>query len=62
MITNMYLIIGERARVHFVSKRITPQKWTTIEFTVVRQSDKTIIDIGNHTLTETGEPALSIRN
>jgi hypothetical protein len=38
------------------------QKWTTIEFTVIRQSDKKMIDIGHHTLTETGEPSLLVEN
>ena len=53
---NPLFTTGERARVHFVSKRTSGQKWHTIEFTVVRQSDKAEIDIGNHTLSETGEP------
>lgn len=34
------------------------QKWTTVEFTVVRKSDNKVIDIGHHTLSETGEPVL----
>jgi hypothetical protein len=49
--------IGETARVHFISKR-GGRKWHTVEFTVVRDSDKKMIDIGHHTLTETGEPLL----
>ncbi|CAO3628675.1 unnamed protein product [Mucor fragilis] len=48
---------GEVARVHFVSKR-GGQKWNTIEFTVVRKSDNTLIDIGHHALTENGEPVV----
>ncbi|KAI8082482.1 cytochrome oxidase complex assembly protein 1-domain-containing protein [Gilbertella persicaria] len=49
---------GETARVHFASKR-AGNKWNTIEFTVVRESDQKQIDIGNHTLTETGEPKIA---
>ncbi|OBZ81403.1 Cytochrome c oxidase assembly factor 1 [Choanephora cucurbitarum] len=50
-------ITGQTAQVHFVSKRVG-QKWQTIQFTVTRESDQKQIDIGNHTLTETGEPQL----
>lgn len=49
--------VGETAHVHFISRR-GGRKWQTVKFTVVRDSDKKMIDIGNQTLTETGEPLL----
>lgn len=56
-VTDENCSLGEVARVHFVSKR-GGQKWNTIEFTVVRKSDNTLIDIGHHALTENGEPVV----
>ncbi|KAI8974392.1 cytochrome oxidase complex assembly protein 1-domain-containing protein [Pilobolus umbonatus] len=48
---------GERAKVHFISRRLGP-KWITEEFSVKRVSDSQSVDIVHHALTETGEPAL----
>ncbi|KAI9360143.1 cytochrome oxidase complex assembly protein 1-domain-containing protein [Pilaira anomala] len=48
---------GERAKVHFVSKRVGGSKWVTSEFTVVRLSDNKSVDIGT-SLTEAGEPLI----
>lgn len=53
-----FLKKGERARVHFASRRIGQKTWSTIDFKVVRLSDNKIIDIGHQNLTETGELAL----
>lgn len=52
-----FYFIGERARVHFVSKRVGGSKWVTSEFTVVRLSDNKSVDIGTP-LTEAGEPLI----
>ncbi|KAI7890197.1 cytochrome oxidase complex assembly protein 1-domain-containing protein [Mucor mucedo] len=49
---------GERARVHFASRRSGPKSWFTTDFKVVRLSDNKSIDIGHQDLTETGELAL----
>ncbi|KAI9243514.1 cytochrome oxidase complex assembly protein 1-domain-containing protein [Sporodiniella umbellata] len=45
---------GERAEVHFVSRR-TGHEWKTIQFSVVRQSDKEAIDIGHQPLKVSGK-------
>ncbi|KAI7899262.1 cytochrome oxidase complex assembly protein 1-domain-containing protein [Cokeromyces recurvatus] len=47
----------EIAVVHFISKR-EGAKWRTIQFTVTRISDQKTIDIGEHDLTDTGEPLI----
>ncbi|KAG0740886.1 hypothetical protein G6F57_011164 [Rhizopus arrhizus] len=44
---------NERARVHFISRRVG-QEWKTLRFSVVRESDKESIDIGHQPLKESG--------
>ncbi|CAO3673534.1 unnamed protein product [Rhizopus stolonifer] len=43
-----------RARVHFISRRVG-NEWKTIEFSVIRESDKKEIDIGHQSLKESGK-------
>ncbi|CEI91568.1 hypothetical protein G6F70_002134 [Rhizopus microsporus] len=45
---------NERARVHFVSRRVG-YEWRTVEFSVTRESDKKTIDIGHQALIESGD-------
>ncbi|CDH60466.1 hypothetical protein RO3G_09901 [Lichtheimia corymbifera JMRC:FSU:9682] len=50
---------GERGRVRFSSLR-RGQDWTTVEFTVMRESDGKTIDLGREfELTEKGAPSIS---
>ncbi|KAI8393687.1 cytochrome oxidase complex assembly protein 1-domain-containing protein [Radiomyces spectabilis] len=50
---------GERARVKFSSVRQGPA-WRTIEFTVTRESDGQVVDIGQQELTEVGAPLVPL--
>lgn len=43
-----------RARVHFISRR-AGNEWKTIEFSVIRETDKKEIDIGHQSLKESGK-------
>lgn len=55
---NSFFFLGERAKVHFVSRRVGGSKWITSEFNVVRLSDNKSVEIGTPDLTETGEPVI----